>query len=98
MQDVDMVLNLHGEVPSDASAVRTWSSSLLLPMMEHGTEYPRHKRRANLFTPPKETPRSLPAASYSPRARYDTSSSRDRQVPRIHCGMHDNCSPSRAYR
>ncbi len=30
MQDVDMVLNLHGEVPSDASAVRPWSSSLVL--------------------------------------------------------------------
>jgi dihydroorotase len=28
MQDVDMVLNLHGEVPSDASAVRLESSSL----------------------------------------------------------------------
>jgi dihydroorotase len=31
MQEVDMVLNLHGEVPSDASAVGLWSVSLRLP-------------------------------------------------------------------
>ena len=97
MQDVDMVLNLHGEVPSDTSAVRLGLTSRLLIILKHGTEHSRYKCRADLFAPPKKTPCLLPAASYSPRARNDTGSSGSRQVPRIHCSMHHNRSPSRAH-
>lgn len=96
MQEVDMVLNLHGEVPSDISAV-----GLEFHIASHadlGAEHPYNKRRANLSTPPKETPCTLPTAPYSSRACYDSCSSGNCHVLGYNSCLHDNRPPPCTHR
>ena len=96
MQEVDMVLNLHGEVPSDASAVGL--EFLSASHANLGAEHPCNKCGANLSTPPKETPCPLPTAPYSSRACYDSSSCGNCQVLGCHRCLHDNRPPSCTHR
>lgn len=63
MEEVDMVLNLHGEVPSDASAVcvhiRSSDASL-----NDISEHPRYQCGTFVFASSPKTTRTLPSASY----------------------------------
>lgn len=65
MQEVDMVLNLHGEVPSDAKNV----SHDLLSLRDltiHAIEHPRSERRSPIPSPPLQATCRLPQTPYRP--------------------------------
>jgi hypothetical protein len=83
MQEVGMVLNLHGEVPSDAATVRPLHLANIQRLrLLCNIERLRDQRRTCLPAAPPLAARSLPAPAHRARTRDDARRGRLRQVAR----------------
>jgi hypothetical protein len=97
MQEVDMVLNLHGEVPSDADKVCSSQSSSPLHLLIC-LEHPHSKCGAYVPSSPIRYTRKVPQTAHCPRACNNASCGGSSQEMRTNGRMHNHCTSSRSHR